>query len=146
MLGKNSIIFGVGILLALVVSLNVNTTLAQVPMASFLCDQGDGPQVCVVYDNDEVKKVTNLKSKVLYPTWSPDGNYIVYSANPRGGELFDLRIIDLTDPAKPKDRDLTGKDLGVKLNEPQFAPAGDPRILVYSQAIPPVASWGCWFF
>ena len=43
MLGKNSIIFGVGILLALVASLNVNTTLAQVPMASFLCDQGDGP-------------------------------------------------------------------------------------------------------
>ena len=145
MFGKNSIIVWGGILLALLVFLNVNNASAQVPMASFLCDQGDGPQVCVVYDNGKVKQATNLKSKVLSPTWSPDGNYIVYSANPRGGELFDLRIIDLTDPAKPKDRDLTGKDLGVKLNEPQFAPAGDPRILVYSQAIPPVASWDVGF-
>ncbi|RKU13485.1 hypothetical protein C6502_03740 [Candidatus Poribacteria bacterium] len=145
MFGKNSIIFWAGILVVLLVSLNINTALAQVPMASFLCDQGDGPQVCVAYDDGEVKVATKLKSKVLTPTWSPDGHYIVYSANPRGGELFDLRIIDLTDPGKPKDKDLTGKDLGVKLTEPQFAPAGDPRILVYSQAIPPVASWDVGF-
>jgi Tol biopolymer transport system component len=141
MFGKSSIIFWGGILLALLVSLSVNTTLAQVPMASFLCDQGGGPQVCVVYDNGEVKKVTNLKAKILSLSWSPDGNYIVYSANPRGGELFDLRIIDMTDPQKPKDRDLTGKDIGIKLNEPQFAPTGDPRILVYSQGLPQAASW-----
>ena len=145
MFGKNSIIFLGSILLALIVSLSVNNASAQVPMASFVCDQGDGPQVCVAYDDGEVKKVTNLDSKVLTPTWSPDGNYIVYSANPRGGELFDLRIIDLTDPAKPKDKDLTGKALGVKLTEPQFAPTGDLRILVYSQALPQVASWDVGF-
>ena len=145
MFGKSALIFWGGILLALLVSLSVNTTSAQVPMASFLCDQGDGPQVCVAYQDGEVKTVTNLKSKILSPSWSPDGNYIVYSANPRGGELFDLRIIDLTDPAKPKDKDLTGKDLGVKLTEPQFAPTGDPRILVYSQALPGGASWDVGF-
>lgn len=145
MFGKNSIIFWGGILLALLVSLGVNNTSAQVPMASFLCDQGDGPQVCVVYDNGEVTKVTDHKAKTLTPDWSPDGKYIVYSANIRGGENFDLRVIDMTDPQKPKDNDLTGKPLGVKLNEPQFAPKGDPRILVYSQALPQVASWDVGF-
>ncbi len=145
MFGKSSIIFWGGILLALVVSLSVNNASAQVPMASFLCDQGDGPQVCVVYDNGEVKQVTDHKARTLAPDWSPDGNYIVYSANIQGGELFDLRIIDMTDPKKPKDKDLTGKELGVKLNEPQFAPAGDPRILVYSQALPQAASWDVGF-
>lgn len=145
MFGKSSIMFLSGVLLSLLVVVNFNMALAQVPMASFLCDQGDGAQICVAYDNGEVKKVTNLKAKVLSLGFSTDGHYIVYSANPRGGELFDLRIIDLTDPAKPKDADLTGKELGVKLNEPQFAPAGDPRILVYSQALPQGASWDVGF-
>ena len=145
MFGKNSIIFWGSILLALLVSLSVNNASAQVPMASFLCDQGDGPQVCVVYDDGEIKKVTNHNAKILTPDWSPDGNYIVYSTNIKGGENFDLRYVDMTDPLKPKDKDLTGKALGVKLNEPVFAPAGDPRIMVYAQTLPQGASWDVGF-
>ena len=104
MFGKNSIIFWRGFLLVLLASLSVGTVYAQVPMASFLCDKGAGPEVCVVYDNDEVKQLTNHKVKTLTPDWSPDGNFIVYSANIAGGERFDLRIIDMTDPQKPKDQ------------------------------------------
>ena len=141
MFGKSSIIFWGGFLLVSLVSLSVSTVYAQVPMASFLCDKGAGSEVCVVYDNGEVVQLTNHKVKTLTPDWSPDGNYIVYSANIRGGENFDLRIIDMTDPQKPKDKDLTGKPLGAKLNEPKFAPKGDPRILVYSQVLPQAASW-----
>ena len=142
MLRKGMTLICLGGLLA---SLGSTLARAQVPMASFLCDHGDGAQVCVAYDNGEVKKVTNLNAKILSLSWSPDGHYIVYSANPRGGELFDLRIIDLTDPANPKDADLTGKDIGIKLNEPQFAPQGDPRILVYAQGLPKGASWDVGF-
>ena len=111
MLGKNSIIFWSGILLALLVTLSVNTTFAQVPLASFLSDRSGEDEVHVVYDNGEIKQVTNHKVKTLTPDWSPDGKYIVYAANIRGGENFDLRYVDMTDPAKPKDKDLTGKDL-----------------------------------
>ena len=141
MFGKSSIIFWGGFLLVSLVSLSVSTVYAQVPMASFLCDKGAGSEVCVVYDNGEIKQLTNHKVKTLTPDWSPDGNFIVYSANIQGGERFDLRIVDLTDPQKPKDKDLTGKPLGAKLNEPIFAPKGDPRILVYSQELPQPASW-----
>ena len=138
---KNSIIFWGGFLLVSLVYLSVSTALAQVPMASFLCDRGAGSEVCVVFDNDEVVQLTNHKVKTLTPDWSPDGTLIVYSANIRGGERFDLRIVDMTDPQKPKDQDFTGKALGAKLNEPIFAPKGDPRILVYSQELPQAASW-----
>ena len=79
MLGKSMTLICLGGLLACLVCTLAH---AQVPMASFLCDQGDGTQVCVAYDDGEVKKVTNLKAKVLSLSWSPDGNYIVYSANP----------------------------------------------------------------
>ena len=145
MFGKNSIIFLGSILLVLTVSLSVNNALAQVPMASFVSDRSGEDEVHVVYDNGEIKQVTNHKVKTLTPDWSPDGNYIVYAANIRGGENFDLRYVDMTDPANPKDRDLTGKDLGVKLNEPVFAPQGDPRIMVYAQTLPQAASWDVGF-
>ena len=141
MFGKNSIIFWRGFLLVLLFSPSVSTVYAQVPMASFLCERGGDDAVCVVFDNGEVVQLTDHKAKTQTPDFSPDGNFIVYSVNVRGGELFDLRIIDLTDPQKPKDRDLTGDALGVKLSEPQWAPTGDPRILVYSQALPQAASW-----
>ena len=145
MFGKNSIIFWGGILLALLVCLNVNTTSAQVPLASFISDRSGEDEVHVVYDNGEIKQVTDHKVKTLTPDWSPDGKYIVYAANIRGGENFDLRYVDMTDPANPKDKDLTGKELGVKLNEPVFAPQGDSRILVYAQTLPQGASWDVGF-
>ena len=145
MFGKNSITFLGSILLILIVSLSVNNALAQVPMASFLSDRSGEDEVHVVYDNGEIKQVTNHKVKTLTPDWSPDGKYIVYAANIRGGEDFDLRYVDMTDPANPKDRDLTGKALGVKLNEPVFAPQGDPRIMVYAQTLPQAASWDVGF-
>ena len=145
MFGKSSITLWGGILLVLLVSLSVNNVSAQVPMVSFLSDRSGENEVHLAYDNGEIKQLTDHKVKTLTPTWSPDGNYIVYSANIEGGERFDLRIVDLTDPLKPKDKDLTGKPLGTKLNEPQFAPTGDPRILVYSQELPQVASWDVGF-
>ena len=145
MFGKNSIIFLGSILLVLIVSLSVNNALALVPMASFISDRSGEDEVHVVYDNGEIKQVTNHKVKTLTPDWSPDGKYIVYAANIRGGENFDLRYVDMTDPANPKDKDLTGKDLGVKLNEPVFAPQGDPRIMVYAQTLPQAASWDVGF-
>ena len=141
MFGKSSIIFRGGLLLVSLISLSVSTAFAQVPMASFLCDRGGGPNVCMVFDNGEVVQLTDHKSKVQAPDFSPDGNFIVYTVNLRGGEAFDLRIIDLTDPQKPKDRDLAGAALGAKLVEPQWAPTGDPRIMVYSQELPQAASW-----
>jgi Tol biopolymer transport system component len=145
MFGKSSIIFWGGILLGLLVILNINNASAQVPMASFLSDRSGEDEVHVVYDDGEIKQVTDHKVKTLTPDWSPDGKYIVYAANIRGGENFDLRYVDMADPANPKDKDLTGKELGVKLNEPVFAPQGDPRILVYAQTLPQGASWDVGF-
>ena len=121
--------------------LTITPAPAQVPMASFLCDHGKGKQVCLVFDDGQVAQLTNHKAKVFTPNFSPDGKFIVYSANIQGREDFDLHLIDLTNPKKPKDLDLTGKPLGVKLNEPKWAPRGDPRILVYSQELPEAASW-----
>lgn len=145
MFGKNTLTFWGGILLALLVTLSANSASAQVPMASFLSDRSGEDEVHVVYDNGEIKQLTDHKVKTLTPDWSPDGKYIVYSANIQGGERFDLRVVDMTDPLKPKDQDLTGKPLGTKLNVPIFAPQGDPRILVYSQELPQVASWDIGF-
>ena len=145
MFGKSYLTFWGGILLALLVTLSVNSASAQVPMASFLSDRSGEDEVHVVYDNGEIKQLTDHKVKTLTPDWSPDGKYIVYSANIRGGENFDLRYVDMTDPANPKDKDLTGKELGVKLNEPVFAPQGDPRIMVYAQTLPQGASWDVGF-
>ena len=145
MFGKNSIILWGGVLLALLVSLSVNTTSAQVPLASFLSDRSGEDEVHVVYDNGEIKQLTDHKARTMTPDWSPDGKYIVYATNIKGGENFDLRYVDMTDPLKPKDKDLTGKELGVKLNEPVFAPGGDPRIMVYAQTLPQAASWDVGF-
>lgn len=145
MFGKSSIIFWGGILLGLLIVLSVNNASAQVPMASFLSDRSGEDEVHVVYDNGEIKQVTDHKVKTLTPDWSPDGKYIVYATNIRGGENFDLRYVDMTDPSNPKDKDLTGKELGVKLNEPVFAPGGDPRVLVYAQTLPQGASWDVGF-
>jgi Tol biopolymer transport system component len=113
----------------------------QVPMASFLCEQGDNDEVCIVYDNGEVKQVTKNKARNLTPEWSPDGNLIVFAANVKGGEAYDLFLIDLTDPLKPDVEDLTGEALGIKLNEPKWAPAGDPRIMVYATGLPGADNW-----
>ena len=113
----------------------------QVPMASFLCEQGDNDEVCIVYDNGDVVQATKNKARNLTPEWSPDGNFIVFSANVKGGEQFDLFLIDLTDPLKPKVEDLTGEVHGIKLNEPKWAPAGDARILVYSTGLPGADNW-----
>ena len=128
-------------LLGCLVLLFIGSAYAQVPMASFLCERGDNDEVCIVYENGEVIQATKNKARNLTPEWSPDGNYIAFSANVRGLENFDLFLIDLTDPQKPKVSDLTGEAIGIKLNEPKWAPAGDPRIMVYSTGLPMVDNW-----
>ena len=109
MFGKNSLTFWGGILLALLVTLSVNSASAQVPMASFLSDRSGEDEVHVVYDNGEIKQLTDHKVKTLTPDWSPDGKYIVYSANIQGGERFDLRVRRYDRPSKTKRPGLNGK-------------------------------------
>ena len=129
--------------LSLLISLNVDTTLAQVPMASFLSDRTGDDEIYLLYDDGAVKQLTNNKAKVFTPEWSPDGKFIVFDSNVRGAENFDIFLIDLTDPLKPKQVDLTGPPdgPGVKLSGPRWAPAGDARILVFSTALPDPDGW-----
>ena len=116
---------------------------AQVPMASFLSDRTGDDEIYLLYDNGEIKQLTNNKAKVFTPEWSPDGKFIAFDSNVRGAENFDIFLIDLTDPQKPKQVDLTGPPdgPGVKLSGPRWAPAGDARILVFSTALPDPDGW-----
>ena len=111
-------------LLGSLVLLFIGTAYAQVPIASFISDRSGDDEIHVVYDNGEIKQLTKNKAKVFTPEWSPDGNYIVFDANVRGGESFDIFIIDFTDPQNPKQRNLTGPPdgPGLKLSGPRWAP------------------------
>ena len=134
---------GIVILVGSLVLLFIGSTYAQVPMASFLSDRSGDDEVHLVYDNGEIKQLTKNKVKVFTPEWSPDGQYIVFDANVRGGENFDIFLIDLTDPQKPKQINLTAPPdgPGIKLSGPRWAPAGDPRILVFSTGLPNANGW-----
>ena len=134
---------GIITLFGILVLLFIGSAYAQVPMASFLSDRTGDDEVYLLYDNGEIKQLTNNKAKVFTPEWSPDGNYIVFDTNVRGAENFDLFLIDLTDPLKPKQVDLTGPPdgPGVKLSAPRWAPTGDPRILVYATGLPNPDNW-----
>ena len=116
---------------------------AQVPMASFISDRSGDDEVYLVYDNGDIQQLTKNKSKVFTPEWSPDGKFIAFDANVRGAENFDIFIIDLTDPQKPKQTNLTGPPdgPGLKLSGPQWAPAGEPRIIVYAAGLPDANGW-----
>ena len=116
---------------------------AQVPMASFISDRSGDDEVYLVYDNGDIQQLTKNKSKVFTPEWSPDGKFIAFDANVRGEENFDIFIIDLTDPQKPKQTNLTGPPdgPGLKLSGPQWAPAGEPRIIVYAAGLPDANGW-----
>ena len=130
-------------LLGIFVLLFIGSAYAQVPMASFLSDRTGDDEVYLLYDDGEVKQLTKNKAKVFTPEWSPDGNYIVFDSNVRGAENFDLFLIDLTEPDKPKQVDLTGPPdgPGVKLSAPRWAPAGEPRILIYATGLPNPDNW-----
>ena len=116
---------------------------AQVPMASFISDRSGDDEVYLAYDNGDIQQLTKNKSKVFTPEWSPDGKFIAFDANVRGAENFDIFIIDLTDPQKPKQTNLTGPPdgPGLKLSGPQWAPAGEPRIIVYAAGLPDANGW-----
>ena len=130
-------------LLGSLVLLFIGMAYGQVPMASFLSDRTGDDEIYLLYDDGEVKQLTKNKSKVFTPEWSPDGKFIVFDANVRGAENFDLFLIDLTDPLKPKQVDLTGPPdgPGIKLSGPRWAPAGDARILLFSTALPDPNGW-----
>ena len=134
---------GIITLLGSFVLLFISSVYAQVPMASFISDRSGDDEVHLLYDDGEIKQLTKNKAKVFTPEWSPDGKFIVFDANVRGGESFDIFIVDLTDPAKPKQSNLTGPPdgPGTKLSEPRWAPAGEPRILLYSTGFPNADNW-----
>jgi Tol biopolymer transport system component len=134
---------GITTLVGSLVLLFIGSTYAQVPMASFLSDRTGDDEVYLLYDNGEIKQLTKNKAKVFTPEWSPDGEFIVFDANVRGGENFDIFIVDLSDPAKPKQTNLTGPPdgPGLKLSGPQWAPAGEPRIIVYAAGLPDANGW-----
>ena len=125
------------------VLLFISSAQAQVPVASFLSDRSGDDEVHLLYDNGEIQQLTNNRSKVFTPEWSPDGKFIVFDTNVRGGENFDIFIIDLTGLPEPKQRNLTGPPdgPGVKLSGPRWAPAGDPRIVVYARGLPDANGW-----
>ena len=134
---------GIITLLGSFVLLFIGSAYAQVPMASFISDRSGDDEIHLLYDNGEIKQLTKNKSKVFTPEWAPDGKFIVFDANVRGGENFDIFIVDLTDPQKPKQTNLTGPPdgPGTKLSAPRWAPAGDPRILLYSTGFPNADNW-----
>ncbi len=143
MFGKSAIVFSGGILFVFFLALSASTVSAQVPMASFLSDRSGDDEVHLLYDDGEIKQLTRNGVKVFTPAWSPDGQFIVFDANVRGEENFDIFIVDLTDPQKPKQTNLTGPPdgPGLKLSGPQWAPAGDPRIIVYAAGLPNANGW-----
>ena len=120
---------GIITLLCSLVILFIAPAYGQVPMASFISDRSGDDEVYLVFDNGEIKQLTKNKSKVFTPEWSPDGKFIAFDANVRGEENFDIFVIDLTDPQKPRQTNLTGPPdgPGLKLSGPQWAPAGEPR-------------------
>ena len=134
---------GITTLLGSLVLLFISPAYAQVPMASFLSDRSGDDEVHLVYDNGEIKQLTKNGVKVFTPEWSPDGEFIVFDANVRGGENFDIFIVDLTDPQKPKQTNLTGPPdgPGIKLSGPQWAPAGEPRLIIYAAGLPNANGW-----
>ena len=134
---------GIVTLLGSFVLLVIGSAYAQVPMASFISDRSGDDEVHLVFDNGDIKQLTKNKAKVFTPQWSPDGNFIAFDTNVRGEENFDVFLIDLTDPQKPKQTNLTGPPdgPGLKLSGPQWAPAGDPRIIVYAAGLPNANGW-----
>ena len=138
---------GIVTLLGSLILLFVSSGYGQVPMASFISDRSGDDEVYLLYDNGEIKQLTKNKAKVFTPEWSPDGKFIVFDTNVRGGESFDIFIVDLTDPEKPKQTNLTGPPdgPGLKLSGPRWAPAGDSRILVYSTGLPNANGWDIGF-
>ena len=125
------------------VLLFISSTDAQVPVASFLSDRSGDDEVHLLYDNGEIQQLTKNKAKVFTPEWSPDGKFIVFDTNVRGGENFDIFIIDLTGLPEPKQSNLTGPPdgPGLKLSGPRWAPAGEPRIVVYAAGLPDSNGW-----
>ena len=134
---------GIVTLLGSFVLLIIGSAYAQVPMASFISDRSGDDEVHLVFDNGEIKQLTKNKAKVFTPQWSPDGKFIVFDTNVRGEENFDVFLIDLTDPQKPKQTNLTGPPdgPGLKLSGPQWAPAGEPRLIVYAAGLPNANGW-----
>ena len=134
---------GIVTLVGSLVLLFIGSAYAQVPMASFLSDRTGDDEVYLLYDNGEIKQLTKNKVKVFTPEWSPDGEFIAFDANVRGAENFDVFLIDLTDPQKPKQTNLTGPPdgPGIKLSGPRWAPAGDLRLIIYAAGLPNANGW-----
>ena len=89
-----------------------------------------------------IERITNNRARTIDPTWSPDGEAIAFSSNIRGGEDFDIYIVDISDPKKPKQTDITQGDFGNRWQRPLWAPAGEqPRIIAEKPDLPGGQAW-----
>ena len=134
---------GIVTLVASLILLFIGSAYAQVPLASFISDRTGDDEIYLIYENGDIKQLTKNKAKVFTPEWSPDGNFIIFDTNVRGEENFDVFLIDLTDPQKPIQKNLTGppNGPGIKLSGPKWAPAGETRIIVYAAGLPNANGW-----
>ncbi|MBM3242478.1 T9SS type A sorting domain-containing protein [Candidatus Poribacteria bacterium] len=139
MLRKHKITFIGGLILASFIALNISPALAQMPMIAFLSDRSGDQEVYVLFDNGAVEQITRNEARALDPDWSPDGKTIIFACNIRGGEAFDFLTKDVTD-LRSKQTDLTKGEFG-KMTKPRWAPAGNPRILTESTALPNPDNW-----
>ena len=139
MLRKNMIIFLVGLILVFLVFLKISPALAKIPMIAFLSDRTGDDEVYILFGDGETEQITKNKARALDPDWSPDGKTIIFACNIRGGEAFDFLTKDVTD-LRSKQVDLTKGEFG-KMTKPRWAPAGNPRILTESTALPNPDNW-----
>ncbi|HIE28901.1 TPA: T9SS type A sorting domain-containing protein [Candidatus Poribacteria bacterium] len=139
MLRRDMIIFLGFFLLTSLIALNINPALARMPMIAFLSNRTGDQEVYILFGDGETEQITKNKARALDPEWSPDGKTIIFACNIRGGEAFDFLTKDVTD-LRSKQTDLTKGEFG-KMTKPRWAPAGSPRILTESTALPNPDNW-----
>jgi TolB protein len=71
-------------------------------------------------DGSGAVSLTNDDYEDIQPSWSPDGEFIVFASNRDGGETYDLWIMDKNGGYKAKIA-----DYGVDVYDPIYSPDGN---------------------
>ena len=120
---------GIVILVGSFVLLYIGSTYAQVPMIAFLSDRSGDQEIYLMFSNGDVEQLTKAKARTTDFDWSPDGETIAFTSNIRGGESFEIYMIDVEN----KDQtDLMQGKLGGIWQLPRWSPTGEKRLLVES--------------
>ena len=114
-------------------SLSLNPALARIPMIAFLSDRSGDEEVYILFDDGQVRPLTDNRTRTVDLDWSPDGRTVAFASNLQGGQIFDIVIIDVE---TEEETNLTEGKFGSNMQKPRWAPTGDPRILVESPALP----------